>query len=52
MLWPPDIHEAQDAANRNVGVGQTVLDQEVAFALLDPSGQGAKPAFDFAHLTV
>lgn len=52
MLWPPDVHEAEDTADSNVGVCQTILNQEVSLALLDPGRQSAKTAFDFAHLTL
>jgi hypothetical protein len=52
MVWPTDIHEAKNTTDSNIGVRQTVLDQVAAFALLDPGGQGAKTAIDFAHLTL
>ena len=52
VLWPSDIHEAKNTADSDVGVRQTVLNQVVALALLDPGRQGAETAFDFAHLTV
>jgi hypothetical protein len=51
MVWPPDIHEAENTAHGDVGVRQTALNQVAVFALLDPGSQGAKTAVDFAHLT-
>ena len=52
MLWPPDIHEAENTADGYVCVRQTILDEVSTFTLLNPSGQSAKAAFDFAHLAL
>ena len=52
VLWPSDIHEAENTTDSNIGVRQTALDQVAVLALLDPGSQGAKTAVDFAHLAL
>ena len=52
VLWPSNIHEAENTADRDIGVRQTALDQAAVLALLDPRSQGAKTAVDFAHLAL